>query len=337
MSKYEFDEIPSWAVDWVNKIFTLIYEIERIEEVYIWWAAYRNFSFSWKNIILQDAPPAGKAISVDYFWADAPQPIISTDVSLWEVILDVYEKIGQKRENNKVYLESQVKKWIVEWLKRIKNGKAFKDDIQQYSFNCSANLTAAWELMDWITIWENISYVPSSWYWMIANSWIFKYNNYIGWKLYWSIQFNYKSWSKVLVAYRLPQVVNKVSEVLIDWFPLEYRDMREYGINMNYYTIMKMDDWNQYLFLPYMAFSKIITVKYSPVTNRASLDGELLDIEREYYEVLSYYTLWKLYEDREDDRADRMMRRYNELLTDYRVYKSKAVDWIRNRLKIFKL
>ena len=86
-----------------------------------------------------------------------------------------------------------------------------------------------------------------------------------------------------------------------------------------------------------MAFSKIVTVKYSPVTNRASLDVELLDIEREYYEVLSYYTLWKLYEDREDDRADRMMRRYNELLTDYRVYKSKAVDWIRNRLKIFKL
>ena len=110
MSKYEFDEIPSWAVDWVNKIFTLIYEIERIEEVYIWWAAYRSFSFSWKNIILQDAPPTGKTISVDYFWADAPQPIISTDVSLWEVISDVYEKIGQKKENNKVYLESQVKK-----------------------------------------------------------------------------------------------------------------------------------------------------------------------------------------------------------------------------------
>jgi len=64
-------------------------------------------------------------------------------------------------------------------------------------------------------------------------------------------------------------------------------------------------------------------VKYYPTQLLAALDADIVDIEYEYSEVLSYYALWKTYEDREDDRADRAERSYRELLREYRAYKSK--------------
>jgi hypothetical protein len=64
----------------------------------------------------------------------------------------------------------------------------------------------------------------------------------------------------------------------------------------------------------------------------AALDADIVDIEYEYSEVLSYYALWKTYEDREDDRADRAKRQYELLLREWKAYKSKSVDEIKGRI-----
>lgn len=56
--------IPSWAIDWVNKIFTLPNPIIEIVDAVFDWVEYFDFTFSWNTITLDDAPTA--TFRVDY-------------------------------------------------------------------------------------------------------------------------------------------------------------------------------------------------------------------------------------------------------------------------------
>ncbi len=66
---YIYREVPSGTIDGVNKTFTVINNIETLEEVFVWGAPYRNVSsIAGKTITLNDAPPDGAEINVDYFY-----------------------------------------------------------------------------------------------------------------------------------------------------------------------------------------------------------------------------------------------------------------------------
>jgi len=65
-----YNETPIWTVDWVNKVFTTGFDIDTLEEFYIWWIPYRNIISIGTNVItLNEAPPTGAIVSVDYFKA----------------------------------------------------------------------------------------------------------------------------------------------------------------------------------------------------------------------------------------------------------------------------
>lgn len=67
---FVYNETPTWTVDGVNKIFTTEFNIEVLEEFYFWWIPYRNITSIWTNTItLNEAPPTGSIVSVDYFKA----------------------------------------------------------------------------------------------------------------------------------------------------------------------------------------------------------------------------------------------------------------------------
>ena len=68
-TNFIYKEEPTWLVDGVNKTFTVINNVETLEEVFVWGAPYRNISsVAWKTIVLNDAPPVGATINVDYFY-----------------------------------------------------------------------------------------------------------------------------------------------------------------------------------------------------------------------------------------------------------------------------
>lgn len=334
MSNYEYNETPSWVVDWINKIFTTANNIERIEEFYIWGSSYRDLSFIWNVITLTDAPAIGMSVSVDYFKEDLTPTPTSSDVTLWEIIDDVYSKIWQNRTWNNVYKEAQIKNHIVREFERIKNKKLLPNKTRSYSFNTSVWLTAKTYNSSYIEIWSNIKNIPSNWVAILSNSVLVEYTSYTDWKLISVPWVEYKPWSQVVVWYKIPSWVKKVSEVLIDGAPLEYADIREYSISSKYYTITTSSNWDKYIILPFFGnWEKIATVNYYPTQLLAAIDADIVDIESEYLEVLSYYALWKTYEDREDDRADRAERSYRNLLKEYRAYISNNTFWIRNRFK----
>lgn len=331
MQTYIYNETPSWDINWINKVFTVINDIERIEELYIWWVAYRDLTFNLNTITLNDAPPIGATISVDYFQTNLDPITPNWDVTLGQIIDDVYEKIWEDRLNNRIYPESQVKLNINAGIKRIKNLRTYKDRILSYSFNNSKTLTAKGYSATWVTIWEYDN-VPSNWVALLDSGAIFSYNTYVEWKLNWTVWFEYKSGSKVSLWYKIPNGVKKVSEVLYNWVALEYKDIREFTVNTLQYTVYSDISGDRYIILPYVN-NWVITVKYIPNYNTFSADEDIVPIEYEYFELLSYYALYMLFQIREDDRWQLMDRNYRELLREYKSYKSRAVDGINNRFK----
>ena len=334
MSNFIYNEIPSWSVNWTNKVFTVINDIDKIEEVFIWGAAYRSLSFSWNTITLVDAPPIGTSISVDYFIAGITPTPSSSTVTFLEVINDVYEKLWQNPDNkaiNKTYKLNQVKLWINAWLKRLKNMRTYIDEVGEYSFNKTKELTAIWYNASYVEIWEAISYIPSSGVYLLGNSKITSYSSYNLWRLNGTTGVTYKNGDIVRIGYKVPTGVKKISEVIVNGVVVKYSDWREYTTSSNKYSLYKDASWT-YLFLPYCNDNVVVTVKYVFERDLLVADADIVNIEWEYFEVLSYYTLWKIYEDREDDRADRAKRQYELLLRERKAYKSKAVDEIKGRI-----
>ena len=336
--EFIYNETLSWAIDGVNKDFTTTYNIERIEEVYFLWAPYRDISFVGNIVTFTDAPTMWSAIpTIDYFKVDiSPLPEWG-DVTFWEIIDDVYLKIGQQRWTwptaNKVYKEDLIKSYINNWFARIKNLRLYKDVVQQYSFNKAKDLSVIWYNASYLDIWENIDYIPASWIAMFRWDSIMNYSSYSSWHLNWTAWVVYENWDRFKVWYKIPAWIKKVMEITIEWEVLPYYDIREYNISKYWYTIYKNSVWDDYILLPYSTENKVVTVKYQPAYTVYSLDADIVWVERDYYEVLSFYVIRKLFQYREDDRWQQAEKDYRELLREYKSYKSRAVDWINNELK----
>tara|TARA_R110000851_G_scaffold96726_5_gene209804 strand:- start:8000 stop:8245 length:246 start_codon:yes stop_codon:yes gene_type:complete len=76
------------------------------------------------------------------------------------MIDDTYEKMGSKR-TSKVYNENQIKRQINKGYKRIKNVKAYKDKVLQYTFNKAIDSSAIGYSASTITT-VNTAYTPAS-------------------------------------------------------------------------------------------------------------------------------------------------------------------------------
>lgn len=339
--EFIYNETLTGTINWTNKVFTTLYNIEKIEDVYYWGAPYRDVSFVGNAVTFWTAPttwtPSPK---IDYFRVSASPLPEFWDVTFWEIIDDVYDKLWQDRIKNtvanKVYKESLIKKYINNWFARIKNLRLYKDIVQQYSFNKAKDWTVIWYNASYITIWEDLDYIPSSWVVLLRNDTIVEYSNYVDWKLMWAAWIVYENNDKYSIWYKIPSWIKKVMEVILDWEVLNYYDIREYSINKMWYTIYKKSNWDDYIILPYLSKTddnKVATVKYQATYSEYSADEDVVWIEREYYEVLSFYVLRKLFQYREDDRWQQAEKDYRELLREYKSYKSRAVDWINNSMK----
>ena len=57
-------EVPTWTIDGVNKVFTLLNTPKYIDDIFMDWAIYTTYSLVGKVITLIDAPET--SIYVDY-------------------------------------------------------------------------------------------------------------------------------------------------------------------------------------------------------------------------------------------------------------------------------
>ena len=85
-------EIPTWNIDWVNKVYTLLNDVDYVDDIWIDWAIYTGFTLVWKVLTLSDAPTT--SILVDYKTADSTTIVTST-CTLWDMVSEVWTLLWQ--------------------------------------------------------------------------------------------------------------------------------------------------------------------------------------------------------------------------------------------------
>lgn len=135
----------------------------------------------------------------------------------------------------------------------------------------------------------------------------------------------------VIVGYKIPNNVQKVSEVILDGRVLDLADRREFSIELGNATVNQFTIVDGYIFLPFSSNNDmIVTVNFvKPVVQM--VDGtDYMDFEPQYKQTIVYYALKQLYRAREEyDRMKAIQPEYVEHMKWYRGY-LRQVDGINN-------
>lgn len=331
-TNYIFWETPSWAINWVNKVFTLTNTIDKIEEIYIWGASYRSFSYTWNTITLTDAPTVATWAPIVDYWI-VTTTTISWDITYGNIIDDVYLRLSQQRTSRQYPLEL-VKSYIKEGIRVLNNYRQNNSDkIGSYSFNKAPDFTISSYSATQFLSGAITSKVPNTWKVIVKYGDIVNYNGRVAWvsldNLSW-LDIQYLAWDKVMVGYALSWAVKKVNEVIVNYNPLTFVSRDEFVIGRTKYSYTIIDG---YLFLPYSANeNEVVTVNYTRNNNEPIVESDVIDINQDYFHVISLYALYNALMDREDDRYLIQQKKFQEQFKWYRSYMSRQVNWINNKI-----
>lgn len=311
---YIYNETPSWVINGVNKTFYVTRSILNIEEVYVWWAPYRNISFSWNVIILNDAPPTWSNISVDYY--DENDIILPSE---WEVtfislINEIYWELWQKTTSS-MYLLDIVKKKINQFIKRLYNDREYELVSRRVWINLTWKINILEYNSSYINIWVQDNIPPQGV--LLLNWLVIPYSNYIDWKIMCVPWVEYKTTDKVEILYKLPTSLKRVNKVFLLWNEILRNWYKVYNYNWNKYINICYNDW----------FS---VIEYTPITNELVNDDDIVNIEYEYSQMISYYVVYKMFLSREDSRYNAYKNEYLEERRKFNKYKS---NYWNNRIK----
>lgn len=88
------NEIPSGAINWVNKIYTTANNIWTVVDLMVDWAEYYDFTSTWTTLTLVDAPTL--SIRIDYYDTGTIPTPGSDTVTLWDIITKIWDEMVQK-------------------------------------------------------------------------------------------------------------------------------------------------------------------------------------------------------------------------------------------------
>lgn len=327
MKEYKYNEVMSWVVDWVNTTFTTLKDINQIEDVYVWGAPYRNVSFV-DNVVTfaEPVPLWADQPTIDYFTVDDITVAPFSSLTFWELIDDVYDDFGED-EDSDVFPLDRVKKLINKAYDIVKNQSYYKERVRTYSFNKAKDGSTGIYTASGVDIWEQATYIPSSGVYVLRDAIIASYSSYTSWILNWASGVVYKDWEKYSVGYKLPSICKKPSEIVIDWYAVPYRDIREWSLTSRAYTIYYSEEGEAFLLLPFSEREdQIVTVRYIPKTSSLVDEDDFVDLEYEYSGVITEYVAYKLLLNREDERWIPKKREWQDILQEYKNYKKKSVD-----------
>lgn len=223
-TKYISKEIPNWQINWENKIFELKYNALHLDDIWLDWAIYTNYTFESNIITLNDAPK--HSVLVDYFpeWSKIE---VQTDVKLWDIKKEILRLLWQK-ETSPVFtgdvlrlninsVSYNVWKWNVINILNNEIIRAWNLKFQNsfYSFRTKKSSSLTKELKVWEQSLEaNSSNLNKKWYVLIwADIINYKWNNwnFLNWLS--QIDTNHDAWEKILQLYELPIDTEKVISV----------------------------------------------------------------------------------------------------------------------------
>ncbi len=329
MTNFIYNEILLGVVDGINKEFTALYDIESVEDLRLWGVDYVDFSFVNNVVTLADAPTLlTGGPSLDYFKVTLTPTTASSNVNFGQFTTDLYEDIGQDNTSY-LYPLTMVKRYVKEELlinlnKRINPLRK----VGTYSFNKAKDCTASAYDATEIDVTSIPTYTPANGAILLGNAEFVKYwaISTTAFTTLTNLSIIYKGGDKVTIGYVIPTGVKKISEVMVNGFPLTFKDLREFTINdVGCYTV-----WEGFLFLPRTMNESIVTVTYTKDNITPSEDTDLMDFEPEYLQVVRFSAMVKLFAFRGDERLNITAELYKDAWRNYKNYIAKQVDGTNN-------
>lgn len=267
-------EIPSWVIDGINKIFTLLNDVDYITSVYLDGAIYVDFTLSGKVITLSDAPTS--TIYVDYYTADSIIPIV-TNTKLSDVKTKIWRLLWVQPNSGNFSSEILTEEindvmsdiWRGNIVNRLTNKiissgwMYFQENYYSFRISKKSNITSD------VSIGDTSINMPTDG--MNAQGWVMIWGDYIQYtsktdtSIEWvsGITTSHNSGATVIQLYTLP--LNYDIMIQMDEVNYQYSWVRYTPINWEW--VVKFDIlrvWSVPLLkIDWLAYDTIIRTKYS--------------------------------------------------------------------------
>jgi len=314
-------EIPAWSIDWVNKIYTLINDVDYIDDIFIDWAIYTDFSVVWKIITLTDAPTL--SIYVDYKTTSS-STVVSSWVTLWQIITEVY-RLSWQTSNSTKFSRSVVVDLANSLLEQVWNWKVtniltqqiykawnlwFQNSFIGYRINWGWTISAEVNIWDAIIEMDTTSLL-SAWYVRIWSD-IIKYTSKTDTQLNWvsGITVNHLIADKVKQLYVLPTDFEKpdrgykiIESDSLQEVEIPYKLDNQYWVC---YSIIRSDI--QLLEVFWLYTDDQVKLNYVKEYEELVNDSDVCILPKNYWKtIIARLTAWELMYDYSMPSAERIL------------------------------
>lgn len=330
-----YKEVPSWAIDWVNKIFTFINPITQIDDLWVDNVIYTSFSISWNIVTLADAPTL--AIYADYvtIWSDLP---VVSDVTYWDIKSKVWSLLGQKPTStnfsNDIVWDEINNQGLEVWRGRVINLlnpqqtiRAWNLWFQESSF--ATRIKKGWSVTELVNIWAT-SIKTETWYlnptWYVLIGWeIINYTWITATALtgVTGVKVQHNVWDKIIQLYPVPENFETMSKM----------DLIQNSFGWVYYKEIPLNTWNAkyeilrvwhdvYLKIDWLSNNAEVKISYVKKYTDLSADSDISLFPDNYgINVIAYLVAWVLAYDKGMPQSERLLNRaYGNLRAMYQYY-----------------
>lgn len=327
-------EIPTWLINWVNKIYTLANTPAFIDDVFRDWAIYTDFVLTWNIITLVDAPTT--TLYIDYTtWITNSN--ITSSVSLWDIKSKVWNLLWQKPTSvnfSNDIVKNEINTVAIDILRGNITNKLNQLNIKWVSlpFNETYNqfeVKASWMLSEELLMWDTtvlawVSGMLSAWYCLIWWD-IIQYTSRTDTQLNGlsGITINHKLWDKISQLYVLPTNLDNIIKVeqVFAWYTwTQYKE-----IGQEWLVSYKLIN-NRYLLINWIMEATQIKVSYKIKYTNLSLDSDICVLPDNYgLSVIAYIVAWNLAYDKWIPTAERLLNSwYMSLKNFYQYYNTEV-------------
>ena len=329
-----YKENPSGAIDWVNKVFTFLNNIEQIDDLWVDNVIYTSFVVNGNQVTLTDAPTL--SIYADYLTAGSEIPV-STDITFWDIKSKVWTLLWQKPtsvnfSNTIVWDEINTQSLEV-WRGRVINVlnqqiiRAWDLWFQNWKF--TTRIKAGWIATNVVNIWDteiwtNTANLYPAWYVLIGWD-IINYTAISSTQIEWvsGITTNHYVWDKITQLYPVP--ANFETMIGIEIVTNQNGWVRYTPVPLNNgvvsYQILRV--WsNVYLKIDWLQNNTEVRISYTKKYEDLSEDSQICPFPDKYgINVIAYLVAWVLAYDKGLPMWERLLNRaYSNLRTMYQYY-----------------
>lgn len=318
MSQLIPNETPTWNIDWVNKVFTFLNEIDYITTLTMDGAEYTDFVVDTSDrriVTLTDAPIV--AIYADYYVYNAPAEV-DTECTFWSVKSKVWDLLWQKSTSTNfsdTIVWDEINNRAIEiWKGKVVNKLNPAQTFRAWSLyfrdkSLSVRIKSWWILTEEFNIWDteastDTANLLTSWYVEIWGD-IVKYT----WKS--STQLTWTSWQtidhleseNVIQLYEMPSNMDKPEKVELITIWQEARpqeiELDNTWTNRVYYQIIRTDDNVILLKIVWLDADDLVKISYPKKYVNMTSNTDTCPFPDQYWiTVLAYIVAWSLWYDK---------------------------------------